>query len=81
MWDHLFETRPGFKKMMEKLLSNGVKTIIVETANRLMHTSRPASYVSGSLTPMLECYRCDITVSIPQTASDEAFIKAALHSG
>ena len=28
------ETRPGFKAMLERLLSNGVRTIVVETANR-----------------------------------------------
>jgi DNA invertase Pin-like site-specific DNA recombinase len=28
------DTRPGFKAMLERLLSNGVRTIIVETANR-----------------------------------------------
>jgi DNA invertase Pin-like site-specific DNA recombinase len=28
------ETRPGFKAMLERLLSNGVRAIIVETANR-----------------------------------------------
>jgi DNA invertase Pin-like site-specific DNA recombinase len=31
--DHI-ETRPGFKAMLERLLSNGVRTIVVETANR-----------------------------------------------
>ena len=31
--DHV-ETRPGFKAMLERLLSNGVRTIVVETANR-----------------------------------------------
>lgn len=31
--DHI-ETRNGFKAMMERLLSNGVRTIIVETASR-----------------------------------------------
>ena len=30
----LIETRPGFKAMLERLLSNGVRTIVVETANR-----------------------------------------------
>ena len=28
------ETRPGFSAMLERLLSNGVRTIVVETANR-----------------------------------------------
>ena len=28
------DTRPGFKAMLERLLSNGVRTIVVETANR-----------------------------------------------
>ena len=31
--DHI-DTRPGFKAMLERLLSNGVRTIVVETANR-----------------------------------------------
>ena len=31
--DHI-ETRPGFCAMLERLLSNGVRTIVVETANR-----------------------------------------------
>ena len=30
----LIETRPAFKAMLERLLSNGVRTIVVETANR-----------------------------------------------
>jgi DNA invertase Pin-like site-specific DNA recombinase len=30
----MIDTRPGFKDMLERLLSNGVRTIIVETANR-----------------------------------------------
>ena len=30
----LIETRPGFRAMLERLLSNGVRTIVVETANR-----------------------------------------------
>jgi DNA invertase Pin-like site-specific DNA recombinase len=30
----LIETRPGFKAMLERLLANGVRTIVVETANR-----------------------------------------------
>jgi DNA invertase Pin-like site-specific DNA recombinase len=30
----LIETRPAFKAMLERLLSNGVCTIVVETANR-----------------------------------------------
>jgi DNA invertase Pin-like site-specific DNA recombinase len=30
----LIETRPGFRAMLERLLSNGVRTILVETANR-----------------------------------------------
>ena len=30
----LIDSRPGFKEMLERLLSNGVRTIIVETANR-----------------------------------------------
>jgi DNA invertase Pin-like site-specific DNA recombinase len=30
----MVDTRPGFTDMMERLLSNGVKAIIVETANR-----------------------------------------------
>jgi len=30
----MIETRPGFKAMLERLLSNGVRTIVVETANR-----------------------------------------------
>ena len=30
----MIETRPGFRSMLERLLSNGVRTIIVETANR-----------------------------------------------
>jgi DNA invertase Pin-like site-specific DNA recombinase len=32
--DNAFENRPGFAVMMERLLSNGVRTIVVETANR-----------------------------------------------
>ena len=32
--DNVIENRPGFASMLEKLLSNGVRTIIVETANR-----------------------------------------------
>jgi DNA invertase Pin-like site-specific DNA recombinase len=32
--DNAIEARPGFARMMERLLSNGVRTIIVETANR-----------------------------------------------
>ena len=31
--DHV-DTRPGFKAMLERLLANGVRTIVVETANR-----------------------------------------------
>ena len=31
--DHI-DTRPGFRAMLEKLLSNGARTIVVETANR-----------------------------------------------
>ena len=31
--DHV-DTRPGFRTMLERLLSNGVRTIVVETANR-----------------------------------------------
>ena len=31
--DHI-DTWPGFKAMLERLLSNGVRTIVVETANR-----------------------------------------------
>jgi DNA invertase Pin-like site-specific DNA recombinase len=31
--DHI-ETRPGFRAMLERLLSNGVRTIVVETASR-----------------------------------------------
>ena len=31
--DHI-DTRPGFRAMLERLLSNGVRTIVVETANR-----------------------------------------------
>jgi DNA invertase Pin-like site-specific DNA recombinase len=31
--DHI-DTRPGFKAMLERLLSNGIRTIVVETANR-----------------------------------------------
>ena len=30
----MVETRPGFRAMLERLLSNGVRTIVVETANR-----------------------------------------------
>src|SRR5262245_6024019 len=30
----LIERRPGFKAMLERLLANGVRTIVVETANR-----------------------------------------------
>ena len=30
----MIETRPGFRAMLERLLSNGVRTIVVETANR-----------------------------------------------
>ena len=30
----MIDTRPGFKAMLERLLSNGVRTIIVETASR-----------------------------------------------
>ena len=30
----MIDTRPGFAAMLERLLSNGVRTIIVETANR-----------------------------------------------
>ena len=30
----LIETRPAFKAMLERLLSNGVRTIVVETASR-----------------------------------------------
>jgi DNA invertase Pin-like site-specific DNA recombinase len=32
--DNAIENRPGFASMMERLLSNGVRTIIVETASR-----------------------------------------------
>jgi DNA invertase Pin-like site-specific DNA recombinase len=32
--DNAFVNRPGFAVMMERLLSNGVRTIVVETANR-----------------------------------------------
>jgi DNA invertase Pin-like site-specific DNA recombinase len=32
--DNAIENRPGFAAMMERLLSNGVRTIVVETANR-----------------------------------------------
>lgn len=32
--DNVIENRPGFASMLEKLLSNGVRTILVETANR-----------------------------------------------
>lgn len=31
--DHV-DTRPGFKSMLERLLSNGVRTVVVETASR-----------------------------------------------
>jgi DNA invertase Pin-like site-specific DNA recombinase len=30
----MIDARPGFRSMLERLLSNGVRTIIVETANR-----------------------------------------------
>ena len=30
----MIDTRPGFKAMLDRLLSNGVRTIIVETASR-----------------------------------------------
>ena len=30
----MVETRPGFAAMMQRLLSNGVRTIVVETASR-----------------------------------------------
>jgi hypothetical protein len=42
-----------------------------------MHISRLASHLCGSLTPMFECYRCDVSVK-PQ-ASEEASIRAAPH--
>lgn len=32
--DNSIESRPGFAEMMQRLLSNGVRTIIVETASR-----------------------------------------------
>jgi DNA invertase Pin-like site-specific DNA recombinase len=32
--DNAIEARPGFAAMMERLLSNGVRTIVVETASR-----------------------------------------------
>jgi DNA invertase Pin-like site-specific DNA recombinase len=32
--DNVIENRPGFSAMLERLLSNGVRTIVVETANR-----------------------------------------------
>jgi DNA invertase Pin-like site-specific DNA recombinase len=37
--DHV-ASRPGFAAMMERINSNGVQTIIVETANRFARTSR-----------------------------------------
>ena len=30
----MIDARPGFRSMLERLLSNGVRTIVVETANR-----------------------------------------------